>query len=299
VSISIRDNSGTNPALDGDHRFGRFSPAAGLTLKALENLTLFASYSEGFRAPTPAELTCADENAPCKLPNAFLADPPLEPVVARTWEVGARGKLPWGDALAWNAALFRTDLKDDILFLVVRTGGSGFFQNVGGTRRQGAELGLSGAWKRLTYFVNYAYVAATYESDETLASVTEPNGVRVRAGDRIPGVPDHSVKFGADLEILDRFWVGADVIATSGSFLRGDDGNRRAPVDAYAILNLHARYRPIKHLELWARVDNVANADYATTGALNFNAFASPIAVERFVAPGSPIAGWAGVRVRF
>jgi outer membrane receptor protein involved in Fe transport len=299
VRISLRDNSGTNPALDGDHRFSRFSPAAGLTLKALDNLTVFASYSEGFRAPTPAELTCADENAPCKLPNAFLADPPLKPVVARTWEVGARGKLPRGDALAWNASLFRTDLENDILFLVVRTGGSGFFQNVGGTRRQGAELGLSGAWKRLTYFASYAYVAATYESDETLASVTEADGVRVRAGDRIPGVPEHSVKFGAELEILDRFWIGADVIATSGSFLRGDDGNRRAPVDGYAIANLHARYQPIKNLELWARIDNVTDADYATTGALNFNAFASPIAVERFVAPGPPISGWAGLRVRF
>lgn len=91
---------------------------------------MFGSYSEGFRAPTPAEPTCADPTAPCKLPNAFLADPPLKPVVARTWELGARGTLPWGDGAAWNAALFRTDLRDDILFLVVQTGGSGFFQNV-------------------------------------------------------------------------------------------------------------------------------------------------------------------------
>jgi hypothetical protein len=36
-----------------------------------------------------------------------------------------------------------------------------------------------------------------------------------------------------------------------------------------------------------------------TGGALNFNAFGNPIAVERFVAPGAPIGGWAGVRVSF
>ena len=36
-----------------------------------------------------------------------------------------------------------------------------------------------------------------------------------------------------------------------------------------------------------------------TAGALNFNAFGHPIAVERFVAPGAPIGGWAGVRVSF
>jgi iron complex outermembrane recepter protein len=158
----------------------------------------------------------------------------------------------------------------------------------GGTRRQGAELGLSGGWKRLTYFVSYAYVAATYETSETLASVTEASGVRVRPGDRIPGIPEHNVKVGAEVEVLKRFWVGADVIATSGTYLRGDDGNQRAPVNGYALLNLHARYQPIKPLELWARVDNATNTDYATTGALNFNAFASPIAVERFVAPRRP-----------
>jgi iron complex outermembrane recepter protein len=53
VSITIRDRSGTTPALDGDHRFDRFSPTAGLTLKALERLTLFGSYSCGLVSTTP------------------------------------------------------------------------------------------------------------------------------------------------------------------------------------------------------------------------------------------------------
>jgi hypothetical protein len=38
---------------------------------------------------------------------------------------------------------------------------------------------------------------------------------------------------------------------------------------------------------------------YSTAGALNFNAFADPIAVQRFAAPGAPIAGWVGAKVRF
>ena len=302
VSIAIRDRSGENPALDGDHGFGRFSPAAGLTFQARKNLTLFASYSEGFRAPTPAELTCADPNAPCNLPNAFVADPPLRPVVARTYELGARGKLPALDnrsPLEWSVGLFRTDLEDDILFTLTQTGGGGFFRNVGGTRRQGVEAGLGGEWKRLRYSLSYAYVDATYQSDETLASVTEADGVRIRVGDRIPGIPQHNLKLGAEVEILKDLWFGADVIATSGTFLRGDDANRRAKVDGYAILNLHARYRLFPHVELWARVDNATNAHYETGGARNFNAFGNPIAVERFVAPGPPIAGWGGVRVSF
>jgi outer membrane receptor protein involved in Fe transport len=299
ANIRIRDRTGANPALDGDHSFGRFSPSVGLAFQASPNLTLFASYSEGFRAPTAAELTCADPDAPCGLPNAFVADPPLRPVVAHTYEVGARGKPSLGDAFEWNVGVFRTNLDDDILFTVVETGGAGFFQNVGQTRRQGVEAGVSGTWKRLRYFASYAYVDATYQTDERLASVTEPDGVRVKPGDRIPGIPQHNLKVGAEVAVLDNLWIGANVVATSGTFLRGDDGNRRAKTDGYALLNLSARYEPIKHVELWARVDNVTNADYETGGALNFNAFANPIAVERFVAPGPPISAWAGVRLHF
>jgi outer membrane receptor protein involved in Fe transport len=300
VHIEIRDQGGMNPRLNGTHTFDRFSPAAGVTVRALPRLTFFGSYSEGFRAPTPAELTCADPEAPCSLPNAFIADPPLEPVVARTYEFGARGSLPLGDALRWSLAFFRTDLDDDILFIQTETGGAGFFQNVARTRRQGVELGLQGsAWRRLRYYLSYAFVDATYQTTATLASVTAPNGVRVTPGDSIPGIPEQNLKFGAEVAVLDNLWVGADVISVSGSYLRGDDANQEAKVGGYTVLNLNVRYAPVKFLEIWGRVDNATNAEYATAGALNWNAFANPISVQRFVAPGAPIGGWAGVRVRF
>jgi outer membrane receptor protein involved in Fe transport len=300
VGIQIRDQSGQNPSLDGNHDFDRFSPAVGLAVRALPALTLFGSYSEGFRAPTAAELSCADPNAPCNLPNAFVADPPLKPVVARTYEFGARGKLPVGDALQWSMALFRTDLTDDILFTQTETTGSGFFQNVASTRRQGVEAGVRGsAWKRLTYSLSYAFIDATYQTDVTLASVTNANGVRVRPGDSIPGIPQQNLKAGAEVAVLDNLWIGGDVISVSGNYLRGDDGNQQAKVSGYTLLNLHVRYVPVKFLEIWGRVDNATNAHYATAGALNWNAFANPIGVQRFVAPGAPIGGWGGVKLRF
>ncbi|TMH02643.1 MAG: TonB-dependent receptor, partial [Betaproteobacteria bacterium] len=92
AGVRIRDQSGSNPDLDGDHAFRRFNPALGLNFNPSAELTTYASYNEGMRAPTAMELTCADPTAPCKLPNSFLADPPLKKVVAKTIEVGARGK---------------------------------------------------------------------------------------------------------------------------------------------------------------------------------------------------------------
>jgi outer membrane receptor protein involved in Fe transport len=272
----------------------------GLAVRPLPKLTLFGAYNQGFRAPTAAELTCADPNAPCSLPNAFIADPPLKPAIANTYEFGARGTVPLGDGLQWNLAFFRTNVSDDILFTQTQSSGAGFFQNVAETRRQGVEAGIQGsAWKRLRYYLSYAYIDATYQTSTTLASVTAPDGVPVRRGDRIPGIPPQNLKFGAQVAILDNLWVGADVISVSGSHLRGDDHNQQPRVSPYTVLGLNVRYVPVKFIEIWGRIDNVTDARYATAGALNFNAFADPIGVQRFVAPGAPIGGWGGVKLRF
>jgi outer membrane receptor protein involved in Fe transport len=93
------------------------------------------------------ELSCADENDPCKLPNAFLADPPLKQVVTKTWEAGLRGNLDQlmdDGKINWNLGFFHTTNHDDIIFN--RGGDSiseGFFSNIGKTRRYGIEAGFS------------------------------------------------------------------------------------------------------------------------------------------------------------
>jgi iron complex outermembrane recepter protein len=107
------------------------------------------------------------------------------------------------------------------------------------------------------------------------------------------------LKFGAEVAVLDNLWLGADVISVSGNYLRGDEANQHRKVSGYTLLSLNVRYAPVKFLEFWGRVDNVTNASYATVGALNWNAFADPISVQRFVAPGAPLGGWAGVKVKF
>ena len=56
-------------------------------------LTLFGSYSEANRAPTAAELACADPEAPCLIESFLTADPPLQQVVNKTYELGLRGEL--------------------------------------------------------------------------------------------------------------------------------------------------------------------------------------------------------------
>jgi outer membrane receptor protein involved in Fe transport len=168
AKISIADRTGHDPALDGTHRYSRFSPAIGVNYNPTPALTTYASYNEGMRAPTPIELTCADPDAPCKLPNQFLADPPLNKVVAKTFEFGGRGKL--GTASSWAAAAYRTELDDDIQFIAAGSGATnaGYFQNVGKTRRQGIEL--NAATRVGDWFFDLRYSSSTRLSSRRSSS---------------------------------------------------------------------------------------------------------------------------------
>ena len=83
--------------LTGNHIYTRFNPMAGLTYKLMLNLSAYAGYSEANRAPTTAELGCADPTQPCLMQNFLVSDPHLKQVVSKTWRGGFRGNLsPFG-----------------------------------------------------------------------------------------------------------------------------------------------------------------------------------------------------------
>ncbi|MEW8586129.1 MAG: TonB-dependent receptor, partial [Candidatus Thiodiazotropha sp.] len=225
TEIELRDQLGT--ALNGDHSFTRFNPALGLTYDLNQGVNIYAGYSESSRAPTAMELTCADPEDPCRLPNAFLSDPPLEQVVAKTWEAGLRGSLP---GLSWHVGLFQTTNQDDILFISAGAlTNEGFFDNVGETRRQGLELSLNGnlADNRLDWFLSYTRLKATFEENLSIASPNNPFAVdgeiAVESGDRLPGLPENLLKAGLTYRVTPNFSLGADLQYSSDIVLRGDE----------------------------------------------------------------------------
>jgi iron complex outermembrane recepter protein len=302
TEIELRDRLGT--ALNGDHTFNRFNPAVGATYEFAPELSMYAAYNESNRAPTAVELTCADANDPCRLPNAFLADPPLNDVVAKTVEAGVRGN--WR-GIDYNLTVFNTVNQDDIIFVSAGTLLSqGFFDNVGDTRRRGIELNLSGRVKRLDWFLDYTYLEAEFRDSLTIASANHPlrnanNEIQVESGDRIPSIPRHLFKVGADYALLPKLSLGADVLFNSDQILRGDESNQLEPVDGYALLNLHGEYRINKHFSAFAKIDNVLDADYESFGIVGGASevlgpqFDSP----RFLSPGAPRAGWFGLKASF
>lgn len=325
--VTTRDElRATAPNLDGDQLYTKLNPAIGANWTLAPGFSVFANAAQGNRAPSPIELGCADRANPCSLPNAMQADPFLAQVVTQTFETGMRGKA---GKLRWNATLFRADNRDDILFVGTSTS-QGYFTNFGRTRREGVELGAAAEIGAISLRADYGYVKATYQSAACLLAANnstrgqtaactaggQDDEILVQAGNRIPGIPLHSLKFGADWRASASWTLSADLVAYSSQYLRGNENNAHQPgttsdilgggprsflgagtAPGYAVLNLAARVKLDPRWQLSARINNVPDRRYATAGALAENPFnaagvfqtnSDDWTRESFYAPGAP-----------
>ena len=311
ANIEIKDYLGTE--LNGDHTFERFNPAIGVTHQVFDGVTAYAGYSESNRAPTAVELSCADPTQPCRVPNAFLADPPLDQVVSRSVEVGLRGRLAnmAGGVIEWSVAGFGSRNFDDIIFISAGPIGTGFFQNAGITQRVGAEFGLNGVHGPFQWYANYGFVEATFESHLRVSSPAHPladagGEIQVLPGDRIPGIPRHTAKLGVGVSATERWFVGIESLIASDQVLRGDEANLLDTVAGYGIVNLMTTYRIVEsgnpfRLEAFLQVKNLFDNDYETFGLLGDAAevLGSEFDNPRFLGPGAPRGIWGGLRIWF
>jgi iron complex outermembrane receptor protein len=298
--LRLRDQLGT--ALTGDHGFARLNPAVGLTWQARRSLTLYGSYTQSSRVPTPVELTCADPEDPCRLPHAFVSDPPLDQVIAGTWEAGARRML---GRTRWAVAAFTTTVRDDIIFVSSGTLRSeGHFQNVPRTRRGGLEATVEyEVAGRLSATAAYSWQRATFGVPLHIASRFHPEAHRgeiaVASGDRLPGVPAHSGKLAVTAAITDRLALGASVRAQSGQFLRGDEANLLDSAPGFLVFNAQARRHLTDRLHLIVQAQNMLDARYYTFGVLGDPSLVTDDDDPHFLSPGAPRAIWGGVEVEF
>jgi outer membrane receptor protein involved in Fe transport len=280
-------------SLDGDYVYQRFNPAIGLTWSPVSTVNAYASYTQGSRAPTAIELGCADPANPCALPNALASDPPLRQVVTGTWEAGLRGKpeISFLHNLTWNAGVFRAENRNDILFVSSVQLGTGYFQNFAKTRREGFDATLDGRIGRVTWGLGYTFLAATYQSTETVdgsansTSDTALSGypgldgnIYIHPGDRIPLIPKQSGKAYADFHATSKLVFDLNEVTESSSYARGNENNAYQAdgvyylgpgvSPGYAITNFRAHYDLTKHWQFAVQIDNLFNHEYYTAAQL-------------------------------
>jgi outer membrane receptor protein involved in Fe transport len=323
----------TNPArgsLNGDYTFDRFNPAAGLVYTPVQHASLYFGYSEANRAPTAIELGCADPNFPCNLPNALVADPPLKQVVAKTLEAGIRSA---GErSLHWSAGWFRAENTNDILFIASQQTGFGYFVNYGKTRRQGAEISLSGNYKWFTLGGNYTFLDATFQSAQALGSASNSTNdagsglegnITVVAGDQIPQTPRNLLKAYLDFHPIKKLSIDVDFLAVGRSFARGNENNLDQPdgvyylgpgfAPGYGVTNVGAHYQMSRRVQFLVQIDNIFDHHYYTAAQLNTTPFDNngnfiprPFASNTdavrnttFYSPGAPFGIFGGMKLTF
>jgi len=307
--IDLSDQLGS--ALTGGHAYSRFNPSGGVTYKLLPGLTVYASYADANRAPTPAELTCSNAASPCSLANFFTGDPNLQQVVSHTIEAGVRSQFRplEGTTVTSNIAYYRSTLNNDILFVNSPMQGRAFFQNVGTTLRHGVDLSLQAKTDRLLAWFAYSYIDATFQTGFTASSENNPGtdaigNIQVQPGNHLPGIPSNLWKLGVDYKMTDAWTVGGTGVAASGQFLFGDEANLTPKTPAYFVLNLHTSYQLTPHLQLFGLIENAFNTTYYTFGT--FSPTSSVPIVQapgatntRSYSPAAPIAGTVGIRLKF
>jgi iron complex outermembrane recepter protein len=288
--IHIPFNNALDPTSDTTNTFTRLSPRGGVSWEIATGASAYMSVGQSFRAPAILELACADETAACPLPFALGDDPPLEPVVGTTFELG--GQMVRGPAII-NASVYRTNVRDDISFIQSENAVfEGFFANIGGTRREGVELSLQVIpSERLSLYANYAYTHATFRDPAEIFSIRADSGFAgaplagsndVAIGDRLPLVPDHQIKFGGLYTLANGLQFGADGRYIGKQWLRGDEANETQPLKGYFVGNLRLGFSRARW-EISTVVSNVLNSHQPIFGTFNENRQTGVL--ERFLTP--------------
>jgi iron complex outermembrane receptor protein len=232
-----------NPDDSGGVSYGATTPVLGLQYRPSDCLRLYASYGEGFETPTFAELGYRADGG------AGLAFD-LRPARSRQGELGAKWQ---GAGWQLEGAWFRADTRNE-LAVASNNGGRSSYRNIGRSRRQGAELSLRGdlgdGWRLA---LGATHLQARFRD----AFLSGTPAVRIRAGTRIPGVPQDygslrlerggALGWRAGIE-----WQGVGAVTVD------DRGSERAP--GYVLTGIDAGYGlalGVATLHLSARVDNL------------------------------------------
>lgn len=322
---TLRGDAGPN-TLTARDSYTRLNPTLGLTHTPNDNLTFYTSYSESSRAPTAIELGCSNPAAPCLLPAALADDPPLNQVVAKTYEFGGRGRLT--ENVNWNAGVYHATNHDDIQFTAANAqNGAGYFQNVGRTKRKGLDLGLNGVVNKFKWSASYSYVNATYDTDIDFANGSNSSGVNndgvftAKSGDRLPVIPEHQIKLRGQYAVTPDWSIGANVVGYSSQYVLGNENNNhransadcdggeecavgKGKLSGYFVVNLDTQYNIGNGWKAFAKATNIFDRDYNLSGRLAESLFDAngQFGTESkvlAVLPGAPRAAWLGVRYEF
>ena len=227
---------------DDNQRYGAensWNGSLGLPLESGQQWLL--SYSEGFRAPTFADLY---------YPYYGAANPDLKAETSKTWELQWRAEL---GSSQLETSLYRNDIKDLIAFSGSKP------ENVGQARINGFETSLSQELLGWQTSLGLSLVDPRNRDNGQTLQLTPKRTVFIDL-DRTFGV----------------FSAGASWRAVSQSYDYGIVDSGRQTVPGYGLVDLRSSWQATASLRVDLQLNNVLDKDYYTSLYQRFDAWPTP-----------------------
>ncbi|RKF21454.1 TonB-dependent hemoglobin/transferrin/lactoferrin family receptor [Alginatibacterium sediminis] len=230
---------------DSDAITGRL----GAVYHLLEGNSIYAQYSQGFKAPTPQDLYYVYGQGAIIEPNADL-----KPESSDSIELGWRHK---GSAMQWELAAYYNDYKDFIDRVLTGTSGTKDVyqnQNIGSARIYGLELSSNLSLDRVSSLPvgSYARLSAAWSKGENRSDDVALDSVAPLTAVLGLGFDSRNKRMG---------WSGT-LTAVAGK--EGDDwsneDNLKAP--GYALVDLDAYYQATDKLSIRGGIYNLLDTKY-------------------------------------
>jgi iron complex outermembrane receptor protein len=269
--------------LAGDSsEFARFSPKLGATYALGRGAHLFASYNQGFRAPSEGQLYRAgnDASATNALAKAGLLLG-LRPIKAEQVEVGLRGS---GAKWSYDLVVYNLVKRDDLVSQRDLATNISTNVNAGRTGHRGIEAGLGFAVApQLRFDTAVSYARHRYLNWITAAANFSGRDIeaapRVLANTRLTWTPRSGAMAQVEWIRIGSYWLEAGNSAVFGKYPGHD------------LLNLRASYAFTRHWSAFGRVVNVLDRRFADSASVSSN---TPV-----FSPGLPRAFYGGVETHW
>jgi outer membrane cobalamin receptor len=259
--------------------YAHLSPKVGATMALDSAMSLFASYRNGFRAPSQGQLFQQ---------NSAANTVDLAPVTVDAFELGLRGRV--GARATYQVSAYDMRVHDDIITYVTAQN-TREATNAGSTRHRGVEVGASAALtSALRLDASYSVSRQTYvEWTPQAATATTP--AVSYSGNLIEDAPSDlaSMLLSYQAPALRGGRVALEWSHTGGYATDPANTHRYG---GYELLALHLSGQIAPRTELFGRVSNLTNRAYAEL--VTYDAFQ-----QDQLTPGAPRMVYVGLKTNW
>lgn len=246
----------------------KVSPRAGLIFKPVDNLSLYASYSQTYAPRAGDQITDLSQANAGLSPEKFI-----------NHEIGA--KLDVMPELSVTAAIYKLERQN----VLIQSPESGINTLVDGQETHGVELGLTGKLTdKWSIFGGYAYQDGEITKQQGLNS----SNSRILKGAELGQTPSHTFSVWNRYDFNETWGAALGVVSRSEMYATTPTASQSTVLPGYTRVDAAIYGKFSKNLRLQVNLENLTNKEYALSAHNNNN-----------IVPGAPLTGRATLIYNF